>query len=175
MMHHTTRWLGMGSYFLRCIFNVALAVDKLSRRRICAPNHDHVRAGKAVIGLCCLLHEKSMLQAEFVPRSEAKPTWQTNLEFLFSLFNGSLRFKGGATPDHAAHAASEDPEYSWTHCCSGPDCCANAQETQRRQKAGIMRVLLRSRPVVPTLTRWTQTSFCSEWCLMNLACQKAMA
>lgn len=150
------------------MYTVHPAVDKLCKVKLGVPDTRVREVSEVLIGFLTFLHSKSMVYKEYVGE---KASWEDDLRFLLSIFNTICLFCGGASSDHAELDARV-PETCWLHTCTGSSCCRDLEDTKRKMRTAILRVLLRSMPRIPALSRWTQTAPCTDFFVMNLVCQR---
>ena len=158
----------MGGYYLRMMYGVGPAVSKLCRvTRLVTdrPNPKWKKVVEVLVGLLAHMHTKSMVYAGYVGEDAG---WIDDLRWFFSIFNSTLRFD--AKSEHANPNADSSPGF-WLHHCDGAGCCRDDADTRHKMVVAILRVVLRSRPQVPALSRWTSTATCADWFLLALSAQ----
>jgi hypothetical protein len=146
-MYITAKWLHMSSYYLRCLYAVNTVVLAKVRIEHGEPDPQWQRVGVVIIGLVRGWHKRGAIYKEFVG---ARPTWVQDLEWCFAFV-----FTGPLIPDSNGY---------WVHRCRGEDCCDGGRATTvRKWLVALLRCILRCRPPVPVLSRWTLTSPCLDF------------
>ena len=151
-------YICMGAHFIRLMSVVPAVAPNLVRcRRRGRPDPiwDDVNFG--ITSLIALKHQRGMVFQEWYQRKDAKTTWLTGLERMFThVFAGSLLvYEGGVG-------------WVWEHFCLFDGRCDSPKVTIPKFIIAILRVLQRGRPTVACLSRWTSVGFSLDYFVINL-------
>ena len=142
-----------GSIFLRLLYATKDLVDTRAHRSEGPRPALYSTVATVLVGLLILMHVRSVMPVDMIGRKGA--SWLDDLLFCFSVFSGCLVATG---------AASE----LWEHICPGPHCCTHIGQTKERMYAVLLRVCLRCRPMVNTLSRWHTTGPALDFYLLTI-------
>ena len=138
-----SKFLAMGSFFLRMIYRLGPLTSAMVNIRIGQPDPFWQRCAEGIKSIVTLSHKQGLLFSE--QRGEKlhrKPSYDDDLDFLFTMFNGPLLQDGD--------------DAGWSHVCAGETCCPGGRpQTLMRFRACTMRVPLRRRPPIAAMSRWT--------------------
>ena len=140
----------MGSYFLRLIYQAQTVVRKRARRVFGPVNVMWQRVRLAIVGICAMKHTRGCGLKECVGE---KPTFIMDVMFMvLEVFNDEV------IPTSDGY---------WLHRCGdtegGPACCDCIETLHRKMVMCIIRIILRARPPIPALSRWTKSGTTSDY------------
>ena len=74
------------------------------------------------------------------------------------------------------HELLPTAEGHWLHRCGesvdGVTCCQSIEDTQHKFSLVLLRICLRARPVVASLSRWTKSGPMSDWYVLTIVVLK---
>ena len=132
-LHTGSKFFGMGAFWLRMVYCVPRLCDSMVRPTTEPRSALWARVANGLIGSLLLTHVVGLLFHDVTGKT-GKPSWHDDLCFLFETFSGDLLSNG------------------WMYHTTAP---YDLEAIQRRFRAVIMRVILRRRPPIFSLSRWT--------------------